>query len=344
YCAGAWFTKSTVFGIERGWAVPVGSFLEVKTKLKEFDVSVSISDPVADFLGIPAAARTVTQHVVVEDEGCAFGCRSARAEQVRATTDLPAAMAPDSAPTRRTTPATAAGAPAADTLPDLVSVPAWHISTTRGRVDRLNFNAHEWNAGAAPLVVEGYRRGTQPLMDAYQVFYRNGKPVRSKKTGTFEFHDVDSHNHWHFSDFAKYELVKPGGALVTTSGKQSWCLAPTDAVNLRLTGAAWRPDSTGLTSTCGEESALWLRQTMPVGWGDTYNQYQTEAFDLTGVPNGTYQIKITVNPNGNLFEKTKANNVSLRTVKIGGRPGARTVTVPPYQGIDTENLPEDEDE
>jgi hypothetical protein len=101
-------------------------------------------------------------------------------------------------------------------------------------------------------------------------------------------------------------------------------------------GAAWRPEATGLDSACGDRSALWLREVLPAGWGDTYSQYQTQAFDLTGVRNGTYQIKITVNPNGNLHERTTSNNVSYRTVVLGGKAGKRTVTVPPIEGVDTE--------
>ena len=52
--------------------------------------------------------------------------------------------------------------------------------------------------------------------------------------------------------------------------------------------------------------------------------------------NGTYRIKITVNPNGNLHERTTSNNVSYRTVVLGGKGGKRTVTVPPIEGVDTE--------
>jgi hypothetical protein len=244
--------------------------------------------------------------------------------------DHPASGGPGATPSKRK--------PARDTLPDLVSLPAWQIMTESGEdgTDRLAFAANEWNAGPAPMVVEGYRRGSAEVMDAYQFFYRDGQQVASTKTGTMEYHDAPEHDHWHFQDFAVYELVKPNGELVTTSGKQSWCLAPTDPVDLSVPGAVWRPEATGLDSTCGNRSALWLREVLPAGWGDTYGQSQTLAFDLTGVPNGTYQIKVTVNPNGALHEVTRSNNVSLRTVVLGGVPGARTVQVPPYQGVDTE--------
>ncbi|WP_242636173.1 lysyl oxidase family protein [Myceligenerans salitolerans] len=223
------------------------------------------------------------------------------------------------------------------TLPDLVAEPAWSIGTERqGGKDRLTFNAHEWNAGPAPLVVEGFRRPNKSVMDAYQFFYEDGEQVGYARTGTMKYHAAPGHNHWHFLDFAQYELVTPQGDLVTTSGKQSWCLVPTDPVDMLAENAAWRPELIGLESACGGKEATWMRESLPVGWGDTYAQYQTEAFDLTGVPNGTYKIRITVNPDGNLHEVTAENNVSLRKVVIGGKPGARTVKVPKIDGVDTE--------
>jgi hypothetical protein len=382
FCGGSWFTKSSVSGVEQGWATRLDTFFNVRTTRKNLVMTVIISDPVADFLGLPANRRAVTQRVEVVDECEIWACdevaeelqgetsegfstlmdgdaSSARAESLRAQSggthaghgdstrsghrtnlftlqgaehggDHPALGQAGSAPSNKK--------PAKDTLPDLVSVPAWRIGSEvdEDGTDRLTFNAHEWNAGPAPLVVEGYRRGSGEVMDAYQFFYRDGKEVGSTETGTMEYHDAPEHDHWHFLDFASYELVTAKGSPVTTSGKQSWCLAPTDPVDLSVPGAVWRPEATGLDSTCGGRSALWLREVLPAGWGDTYGQYQTQAFDLTGVRNGTYQIKITVNPNGNLHERTMSNNVSYRTVVLGGTPGKRTVKVPPYEGVDTE--------
>lgn len=384
WCGGSWFTKATVSGIEQGWATKLDTYFSLKTTRTNLRMTVSISDPVADFLGLPADGRSVSQRVKVVDECGIIDCGevgemllgepdegfstlaegedAAREERRQALTgnahsghgdssdstesthrtnlftvqdgqehggDHPALGQPGSTPSNKK--------PAKDTLPDLVAVPAWQIGTERdGRVTRLTFNAHEWNAGPAPLVVEGFRRGAGEIMDAYQFFYKDGKEVGSTKTGTMEYHDAPEHDHWHFLDFASYELVKPDGSLVTTSGKQSWCLVPTDPVDLSVPGATWRPEATGLDSACGDRSALWLREVLPVGWGDTYSQYQTQAFNLAGVRNGTYRIKITVNPDGNLHERTTSNNVSYRTVVLGGKPGNRTVKVPPYEGINTE--------
>ncbi|GGR51965.1 hypothetical protein J2S40_000601 [Nocardioides luteus] len=360
FCGGNWFTKGVLYGIERGMAVPAVSDLEFETKGEtRLTMTMSISEPVADFLELPKAGRTTKQELVIVD-GCAdggceeggeeggVGARSAHAHRADdgqgARTVVPRESLEGGEDGRGRLPLGGApggikpGKPAKDTLPDLISLPAWQISTEvdEGGTDRLNFAANEWNAGPAPMIVEGFRRGTAPMMDAYQMFYRDGKQVGMKRTGTMEFHEAPEHNHWHFLDFAKYELVDAEDEVVSTSGKQSWCLTPTDPVDLNVKGATLRPGQTGLESACGAKSALWLRESLPTGWGDTYDQTQTQAFDLSKVTNGTYRIKVTVNPDGNLYERTRSNNVSYRTVVIGGKAGARTVEVPPYQGVDTE--------
>jgi hypothetical protein len=92
-----------------------------------------------------------------------------------------------------------------------------------------------------------------------------------------------------------------------------------------------------LSTACGGPEALWVREVLPVGWGDTYYQgLPGQSFDVTDLPNGTYYVKVQANPGGHLYESNMANNVRLRKVILGGRPGHRTVRVPPWHGIDTE--------
>jgi hypothetical protein len=55
------------------------------------------------------------------------------------------------------------------------------------------------------------------------------------------------------------------------------------------------------------------------------------------VPNGTYYIEIIANPEKVLRESNMANDISLRRVILGGRPGHRTVRVPAWHGINPEN-------
>jgi hypothetical protein len=225
--------------------------------------------------------------------------------------------------------------PAMDTRPDLVALPAWGITTAvdeTGR-DTVNFSATVWNAGPAPLVADGFRIPGQDLMDAYQNFFRDDARVGYRRVGTFEYDVRPGHEHWHFTDFARYSLLDAAGHEVLRSGKEAFCLAATDAEDLTVPGADWRPDAIGF-SECGTRASLSLREVLPVGWGDTYVQaLPGQSFDITDLPNGTYQVEVVANPEGRLVETTRENNRAVREITIGGTPGERTVVASPYLGI-----------
>jgi hypothetical protein len=192
--------------------------------------------------------------------------------------------------------------------------------------DYLDFAATIWNAGPGTLDVEGFRRGHKPVMTARQFIYRHGVAVRSKDIGTFEFDTRPGHNHWHLEDVARYDLLSHGGDRVVRSGKQSFCLAPTDPINLMVPGALWQPDSVGLFSSCPTDQSIWLRETLPVGWGDTYVQAAAgQSFNITGVPNGTYLVRVWTDPFHNILETRRDNDSALLKIRLGGAPGARTV-------------------
>ncbi|MFE0456831.1 lysyl oxidase family protein [Streptomyces sp. NPDC058914] len=234
-----------------------------------------------------------------------------------------------------------ASVPANVPKPDLRSLPAWDIMITDGEdgdvpgKDYLAFSANVWNAGPAPLVVDGFRSPGQDLMDAYQYFYdANGKQVGYTPTGTMEWDPRIGHEHWHFTDFASYRLLSADKTKEVRSGKEAFCLANTDAVDYTVKNANWHPYNTDLSTACGQQNSISVREVLDVGSGDTYTQYRPgQSFDITDLPNGTYYIEVLANPAKRLKETSLDNNVSLRKVVLGGTPGARTVSVPPYDLI-----------
>jgi hypothetical protein len=149
------------------------------------------------------------------------------------------------------------------------------------------------------------------------------------------FHATRGHDHWHFLQFVSYRIVRRSGGEVVRSRKQSFCLASTDAVDLTLPGARRIPDFTGHElSACGNGRSIWIRQTLPAGWGDTYRRNLAgQNFDITRVPNGRYLLEMRVNPRGELRETTAANNVAQRGIVLRGKPGMRHVRVAPWHGI-----------
>jgi hypothetical protein len=344
-CSQMPFTLGSVWGIQAGWAV-------------------NTAQPV------PAASLTVpdgtyTAHLTInEAHRVAFGIAPDQASasvQVTVKTytggGLPsaqqrAAAAPGVAPApNNARPTGKAGAPTGP-RPDLRALPAWQIHVDDGQPrdhgdgtpavadepkrEYLSFAANVWNAGPSPLVVDGYREPGAGKMDAFQYFYdASGKQVGWEPAGTMEWDPRAGHTHWHFTDFARYRLLTADKQQAVRSQKEAFCLAPTDGIDLTVKQANWRPGNADLHTACGRESSLAIRETLDTGWGDTYTQrVPGQSFEITDLPNGTYYIEVAANPENRLRESNTGNNVSLRQVILGGTPGARTVEVPPYEGID----------
>ncbi|MET9097200.1 lysyl oxidase family protein [Streptomyces cyaneofuscatus] len=221
--------------------------------------------------------------------------------------------------------------------PDLRSLPAYGITVSDGYEDvpgkdYLAFSANVWNAGPAKLVVDGFRSPGAELMDAYQYFYdAKGKQVGYTPTGTMEWDPRPGHEHWHFTDFASYRLLKADKKETVRSGKEAFCLANTDAVDYTVKNANWHPSNTDLSTACGQENSISVREVLDVGSGDTYTQdLPGQSFDITNLPNGTYYIQVLANPENRLKETNHKNNSALRKVVLGGKKGARTVKVPAH--------------
>ncbi len=324
-CASDPFQKANVWGIARGWAVdPFEAFgLGLRLALGTYHVTVAITRPYTGLLHISAANATAAVTVKVV-RGTGFGARSRGRAPGRPLPSLPRNVSD-------------LANPPSDALPDLVPLPSWGISTSHaGGQDLLNFGATVWIGGSGPLDVEGFRSHGSPVMQAYQYFWRDGHLIGRARVGTMGF---AGYNHWHFQQFARYQLLNASRAVAVSSHKEGFCIAPTDSVDLLLPHAVWQPSSVGLGGQCGSPTALWVQEYLPLGWGDTY--FQTvpgQSFNITHVPNGTYYIEVIANPQRLLHETSTSNDVSLRRVILGGKPGHRTVRVPAWHGIDPEGV------
>ncbi len=325
-CSSFMFLLGTVWGIDQGWSTRVPTWGDRPIRLADgsYRVRLSIAPVYTELFQIADAdAERWVDVEVIPGDGCFEGCpidrRGTFARRGRLT------AAPDIIPT-------------ADVVSDLVALPAWSITVDHVRNrDVLSFAANVWNRGPSPLVVEGFRRDGEEVMDAFQYFFDGDDIVGRAPVGTFEFDHHDDHAHWHFTQFARYSLLDGDRTETVRSRKQAFCLAPTDPIDLLVPNAAWRFEDLGF-SRCGSPDSLWIRETLPVGWGDTY--YQSlfgQGFNITNLPNGTYWIEVAANPEGVLFDASRDNDVRLRRVILGGEPGARTVRVPPWRGIDTES-------
>lgn len=354
-CSANPFTLGSVWGLQAGWSSNTTGYYDdtqnVDLPVGKYTAKVTINKAYKDYFKIGAYDSAVTLKVTVQDvKDCehgraADGCKQAFAK-AKAKALTKSGVAPKSAKTAakpHTQRPTGKAAVPKGPKPDLAALPAWGIQvgpgdegTPEANKDYLAFSATVWNAGPSPLVLDGFRRQGQDLMDAYQYFYdANGKEVGYQTTGTLEWDGREGHSHWHFTDFARYSLLSAKQTEVVRSQKEAFCLAATDAIDYTVKGANWHPSNTDLQTACGDHGSLSVREVLDVGSGDTYAQFRPgQSFDVTNLPNGEYYIQVQANPENRLFEASKANNVALRKVILGGTLHHRTVKVPPVGLID----------
>jgi hypothetical protein len=339
YDCGSSLTQATVWGLDDGWASSLDMQMRFGGPDGTYTLSIAINPSYVQQFGIPAADASANLTLTVHTNGTG-GCRFRPCPPVvGVSANALAASAQAQAAAQGEGPQRVAAAAAtnatlgqsADGTPDMAALPAHDLSITHDKKhnrDFLNFGATIWNGGSGPLVVEGFRNGSAPLMNAVQYIYRNGAPVSSQTVGQFEYDTRHGHHHWHMEDIAEYDLLDHTGNRVVLSSKQSFCLAPTDGIDLTLDGADWRPDQAGLWSACAGRESIWLREVLPAGWGDTYFQSVAgQSFNVTNLRNGHYTIRVTTDPNHNLLETNYDNNVGLLKITLGGKLGHRTVTI-----------------
>ena len=94
----------------------------------------------------------------------------------------------------------------------------------------------------------------------------------------FVYHQC--HGHYHIKDFSIYELLTPDGTRVVAGTKQGFCFED-----------SFKYEDGGKSH--GYECA---DQGITVGWGDWYyKQLVGQWIDITGVPEGDYIVRVTIN-------------------------------------------------
>src|SRR5262245_41662963 len=193
-CGGGYapFTRGSIWGLDDGWAAPLvgggyyygGGRIGWKAPQGSYTIRVSIDPAWVDLLSITPAEASSEVHVTVVPNGTMPERRQAVAPAEPAAKPFaatPIVTQPDAA-----------------TLPDLVALPGWSMGVQHRRGhDYLNFNATEWNQGPGPLLIDGFRSGDDPVLDAYQYFMRDGEPTGRALIGEIHYHG-GRHNHWHF--------------------------------------------------------------------------------------------------------------------------------------------------
>jgi hypothetical protein len=346
FCGGNPFTLGAVWGIDSGWSSNIfgyGTTDSIKGPDGVYTATVSIAPNYQSLFGVAPSDASVSIGVTVKTTrrgACVPFCAGGTPIPVPAGRAAARAGGRSGIGGRASASVPIMTNPDPSITPDLIALPAWGITIDRQRKtqrDYLDFGATVWDKGPSPMVVEGFRRPGDSVMDGWEYFYSNGVAVGRAPAGGLMYDARPGHQHWHFEQFARYSLLGADQTQVVMSQKMGFCLAATDAIDLTTPGAEWNPYSTGFGTACSGQNAIWMREVLPAGWGDTYFQgLPGQSFDITDVPNGVYYISVQANPEGLLIEGNTTNNTELRKVILGGTPGDRTVRVPAWHGIDTD--------
>jgi hypothetical protein len=133
---------------------------------------------------------------------------------------------------------------------------------------------------------------TTPNIGTADVFVGDPLEHVAANDGTFEF--AICHDHYHFRNYAIYELISVETGQVLHSVKRGFCMVDV---------TRWSPGSVSgraLYNSCGTRSSSGF-QGVSVGWADTYARTLDGQFFVLDepaapAPPGDYIIRITVNP------------------------------------------------
>jgi Lysyl oxidase len=205
--------------------------------------------------------------------------------------------------------ALAGAAPPPAVLPDLDQAPPDAVSiVVRDGHRLLVFASGVDNVGPGPLVVVGRRVGRE--MRTWQVLgnRRHPLPVRLRYVRS------QTHRHWHFPGFERYELRRADGSLVGRDRKTGFCLNDAYETHARNDPPVW-------SGRCarGRPDATRVREGISPGFGDDYvPEKEGQSIDVTRVPAGRYVLVHRANPERVLRERSYANNAASVLLRLDG--------------------------
>lgn len=132
--------------------------------------------------------------------------------------------------------------------------------------------------------------------------------VTTEQVGCFTFDP--NHGHWHFKNYAKYQLLSLTGEVLAKRSKVGFCLVD----DHRVDAVPGSPQS----GNYGGCSDLHL-QGISVGWADVYSSYLTgQSIVIDGIADGRYCLVQTADPRGQLQESDTSDNQARLKVRIQG--------------------------
>ena len=210
----------------------------------------------------------------------------------------------------------AEGAGSARQYPDLRAVPADDLVLGTEMMNGVQhnvvrFSTTVWNAGEGPLELRGDSSSGESHV--YQRIYHPGGSVAELLAGTFAFHD--RHAHWHFENFARYELWTQGRYDQwldgETDGQPDWLGSKTTGLGESYCLRDSRPMDGQAAAVFRYATCNTDIQGISVGWSDVYGrEIPGQWVDVGERPlvDGNYVLRIVVDPLNLIYESENRAN------------------------------------
>ena len=178
------------------------------------------------------------------------------------------------------------------------------------------YSAQEFTAGQgsgwATDTTGTLSNGSSPTdMAVTQRVYTSAGGYVDEPTPLVMYYAGDGHDHWHTKDIEGAALTRvDNGQQVGVLAKEGFCFFDNVKYMLALPGA---PQSATYVEppSCspGQPGALSASMGLSVGWGDLYAaSIAFQYIDITGVPDGTYLLTASANPNDQAIESNYSND------------------------------------
>ena len=134
------------------------------------------------------------------------------------------------------------------------------------------------------------------------------RAAETRVAGCFEF--SVAHGHWHFHDFADYQLLDlASGQVVASNDKVGFCLLDTIHPYPGVPGSPRHRYYRG----CRRNGV----QGQSVGFADMYAWYvHGQWIDISGTPNGDYCLVTTADPTDQLLESNETDNAYRQQIRL----------------------------
>ena len=186
--------------------------------------------------------------------------------------------------------ASSGGIPDLDGVPDL-TVDAKKLARSWVIRDEEATQCAVLEGGVTPGVHRVLRfTATTPNIGTADVYVGNPLDHVAANDGLFEF--ATCHDHYHFRQYATYELISVATGAVVLAAKRGFCMVDVAQAVGGPPGGKRTYDSCGTRSSPGFQG-------ISSGWADSYNRVLDGQFfvvDAAETPPGAYLLRITVNP------------------------------------------------